>query len=662
MNVRAALPSAVVRVNALLTGVTLIADVVVVTVAGQLADRVYVGAAACIGVTTTALAVLVSRQRPTNLVASLLSWMALLAVLASFSDVYLPARARRPDLLPNLPDVAAAILVVTWVWLYVAVALLMLFFPDGRVPGRRWRWVAVGLPTVGLAVQVVMAVSPGPYDAPYAGVAHPFGDLPATLVLGLKAVLFPVFVGLLVAAAWSLHVRFKQGDEVSRAQLKWLALAALAVPATVLLSWIGFVVLGTHSLAGVGFAVLYLAVPVATTIAILRHDLYDVDRALSATVTYSAVTAALLGAFALASFAMGVVFGRHSVAAAAGVTAATALAIAPARTRLQRTVDRRLYPMRAAALKAIEDLRTEITAGRAEPEQLEDVLRVALRDPELRVGILLPGRSGFVDPQGEPLDLGTTATPVTARGQQIGAIASRGPAPPLLQREIADASAMLVEMSRLRLELSMSLRELASSRARLLRIGYEEQRRLERDLHDGAQQRLVSLGVALRLAQRHLNDSTFDVDGLLDESVAQLGTAVAELREIAHGLRPSCLDEGLHPALSALAESTALPIDLDVEAEHAIPDDIATTAYYVVSEAVANALKHAEASHIGLRIRQNDGQLRVRIEDDGRGGAMVRPGSGLAGISERIAATGGSLHVHSPRGQGTVVEAMLPCA
>lgn len=647
---------------AMMTLVLLTAELIAATAAGTGADQFYAGGAAAIALTTTALAVLVSRQQPHNVVAPLLSWMALLAVTSSFSDLYLPAHARRPDLLPDLPSGSVALLVVTWVWLYAAFALLMLYFPNGTLVARRWRWVAIALPVVGVAIQIVMVMSPGPYDPPYAHTSHPFGDLPSGVAIGLKAVLFPSLIALLLASAYSMRIRFRNGDHVIRAQLKWLALAGLALPATVLLSWVGFLLIGTHTLGGIGFAVLYVAVPIATTIAILRHNLYDVDRALSATVTYSAVTATLLVVFTLATFVSGVILGRHSVAAAAGVTALTALGVSPLRTRLQRRVDRRLYPVRRAALQAIEDLRTSITAGRGGPEQLQDVLRVAMRDPALRVGIALPGGSGFVDADGAPLEMGANSVPISVRDQHIGAITSDGPAPVQLQREVATASVMLVEMGRLRLELSAANRDVASSRSRLLRIGYEERRRLERDLHDGAQQRLVSLGMALRLAQRHLGDNTVDVDGLLDESVAQLGTAVAELREVAHGLRPSCLDDGLHPALSALAESATLPIDLEVAAERAIPDDIATTAYYVVSEAVANALKHAEASRIGLRIVQDGEHLRVRIEDDGQGGATARPGSGLAGLSDRVSAAGGSLNVYSLAGKGTVVEAMLPCA
>jgi signal transduction histidine kinase len=655
-------PRIAVRVIALVTAVVVVAEIAVVAVAGRFADRVYIGIAVCISVTTVALAVLVSQRRPANLVAPLLSCMALLAALVPFSDVYEPARARRPDLLPALPGVAVAMLVVLWVWLYVSVALLMLLFPDGRLPGRRWRWVGGCLLGVALAIQVLMIVAPGPYDAPYADAVHPFGDLPSGLALGLKIALFPTLVGLVVACAASMWVRFRRGDQIVRAQVKWLALAALGLPATAVLSWVGFLLTGTNDLAGFGLAFLYVAVPVAVTIAILKHNLYDVDRALSAAVTYGAATVSLLAVFTVASVASGVLLGQSSVAVAAGITAVTAVALAPVRTRLQRGVDRRLYPMRRAALQAIDDVRASISVHEGGPEQLQEALRVALGDPALRVGFLVPGGTGFVDAFGQALQLRASATPVMVRGQQIGAIATDGPASPELLHEVAAASALLIEMGRLRLEASGALREAESSRARLQRLGYEERRRLERDLHDGAQQRLVSLGMSLRLAQRHLRDSTVDVDGLLDESVAQLGTAVAELREVAHGLRPSCLDDGLYPAISVLAQSVPLPMDLDVAADRAVPDDIATTAYYVVSEAVANAVKHAEASRIALRIAHDDGQLRVCIEDDGLGGATIRPGSGLAGLSDRVAAAGGSLLVHSAPGKGTLVEALLPCA
>jgi signal transduction histidine kinase len=190
--------------------------------------------------------------------------------------------------------------------------------------------------------------------------------------------------------------------------------------------------------------------------------------------------------------------------------------------------------------------------------------------------------------------------------------------------------------------------------------GDEERRRLERDLHDGAQQRLVSLGMALRVAQRRLGAGDAELDRLFDRSVAELATAVAELREIAHGLRPSSLDDGLHASLTALTQHLPIPIGLDVHAEP-LPDEVATTAYYVASEAIANAVKHARATRIDVRIARCDGRLEVQVSDDGRGGATLAAGSGLAGLSDRVEAIGGALALRTEAGRGTTVEATVPC-
>lgn len=654
-------PRVAAWVIAPLAGLAVIAGVEAVILAGDTGARVYVGIQTCVAVASAGLGLLVARRRPRNVVAPLLCWMGLLAALGAFSQTYLPAQSRRPHLLPVLPDLVAVILNVQWVWAYVAVAFLMLFFPDGRLAGRRWRSVVAGLVAVGLAIHVVMTVTPGPYDAPYERVEHPLGDLPEPLSIGLKAVLFPTLIALLIASAVSLWGRYRRGDELRRTQLKWFALASLGLPATLVMSWTGFLLAGTWAFAGVGIDLLFAALPIATAIAILRHDLYDVDRALSAAVTYGVVSAGLIAVFTLASFTIGVLLGQDSVIAAAGVTAVTAVALAPLRSRLQRRVDRRLYPMRRAALEAVEELRVRTYAGQSRPEELEVVLRGALRDPALRVGYLIPGAGGMVDAAGEPVPT-DGSVPVQLGGEQIGAVASTGPASRELLREVAGAAALLVEVVRLRLEVSGALREVESSRTRLLHIGYQERRKLERDLHDGAQQRLVSLGMALRLAQRHLDDGSTNVDGLFDTAVAELGTAVAELRHIAHGLRPSSLDDGLGPALAALTSVVPVAVDLDVSGTDDLPDDLATTAYFVASEAVTNAVKHAQADRIDLRVEKVDAELRVRVRDDGHGGAITRPGSGLAGLTDRVAAVGGHLRVHSPPGHGTLVEAVLPCA
>jgi signal transduction histidine kinase len=252
------------------------------------------------------------------------------------------------------------------------------------------------------------------------------------------------------------------------------------------------------------------------------------------------------------------------------------------------------------------------------------------------------------------------AAKVLLGGQPVGVLLPARATSPNLLRIVADASALLVEMVRLRLELGHALRDVESSRARLLRAGYEERRRVVNDLHDGAQQRLVSMGMSLRLAQRHLHDGTIDLDGLLDQSVAELATAVAELRQLAHGLRPSSLDDGLDSALLALTSKVPLPVDLDVRAGD-LPDVVSTTAYYVASEGIANAIKHADADRLSVEVVRIDRGLRVRVADNGRGGAVLAAGAGLPGLTDRVAALGGSLAVHSPPGRGTVLEAVLPC-
>jgi signal transduction histidine kinase len=526
--------------------------------------------------------------------------------------------------------------------------------------------VAVALVAVPVLFDVLVAFDPAPYPPPYQHVAHPFPTPPEpylTIITVAALALLPALLGLLFAAAAGMVVRYRrEPDPVRRAQVKWFALGGLFLPGTLLLCWVSYLFTGDADLVVFGLAATFLAIPIATAIAILRHDLYDVDRAISAAVTYGIVTVALLGFYTVAAFLVGLAAGRGSAIAAAAATAICAAALAPLRARLQRGVDRRLYPARRAALGAIEDLRRRTHAGTASPEELVPVLRSALRDPELRVGYRLPGSDGLVDADGAPLDPGGAyCAPVRLGGQEIGVLVRGSTGTRELLREVAAACTLLIEVVRLRVELGSALRDAESSRSRLLQVGYRERRRLERDLHDGAQQRLVSLGMAIRLAQRHLDDGTVDVNGLLDQSVAELGTAVAELRQIAHGLRPSSLDDGLAPALTALVGSVPLPVTLTVCPDE-LPDDVATTAYYVVSEAVVNAVKHAEAGAIGLTVARLDGRLTVQVSDDGLGGARMRPGAGLAGLADRVAAAGGALNLSSPRGRGTVVEAVLPCA
>ena len=607
---------------------------------------------------SAALGVVITRRQSATVVGALLTLVALTVSLTVARDVTATYLATRPDLAASLSWLVAIFAEVAW-WILAAVALLLLYFPDGKLPGRRWRWVPAAAVVGAFLIQVHGAFDVAPFRPPLQDLARPFGPAP----LWLEAIALIAFIAMLLivlGSAGSLVVRYRRSDRIRRAQIKWLALGGIGVAVFPIVCGLEILALGAPGLisAAVGIAGL-VGIPIGTAIATLRHDLYDIDRAFSRAVAWGLVTVALVGVYAASLIAAGVIFGRESPTAAVAATALCAIALSPLRHRIQQGVDRRLYPQRRVAFAELDRLYRDAGAGRAAPEELQAVLRTALRDQALLVGFRMPGSEGYVDPHGEALVVPASAVRVELNGESIGVLVP-GPAGPSreLLREVAARATTMIEVVRLRLELAQALREVEASRARLVQVGYEERRRLERDLHDGAQQRLVSLGMALRVAQRHLGDGTVDLHGLLDESVAELGTAVAELRQIAHGLRPTSLDDGLQAAVGRLVQSVPITVEMEFDGEP-MPDDVATTAYFVISEAVTNAVKHANASGIGLRISRADGKVVVQVRDDGKGGAVLHERSALA---DRVAALGGSLAVDSPAGRGTLVEATLPCA
>jgi signal transduction histidine kinase len=609
-----------------------------------------------VGSLAGALGVLTARRPDGAVVGALLTFVGLTVSITVAREIAWQVVADRPAMAESLSWLVAVLAEGAW-WVLVSVALLLLFFPDGRLTGPRWRWVPGVMVGSTIVNQVWGALDTAPFLPPLEDLARPFPAAPFWLRAVSEAA-FVVMLVLVLACAVSLAVRFRRARGVQRKQITWLAVGGFGVALYPLFCLIELLVWGHTSWLSTTVGVTaVIGIPVATAIAVLRHDLYDVDKALAGAVTWGLVTVLLLAVYGSSTVVAGVLLGQGSAVAAAAATAICALALSPLRHRLQRRVDGRLYPLRRAAFAAIDQLHHDAAAGRSTPEQLQPVLRTALRDSGLRVGFRVPGTEGFVDAQGArvPEESGRL---VVLGGTTIGILVpGDGEASTELLREVASRAATIAEMVRLRLELTRTIREVESSRARLVQIGYDERRRLERDLHDGAQQRLVSLGMAIRLAQRHLSDGTVDVNGLLDQSVAELGTAVAELRQIAHGIRPSSLDDGLPAAVARLVRNVPITIDLEVD-DSQLPDDVATTAYFVISESLANAVKHAEASRIGLHVTRLNGQVMVRVSDDGRGGAELRPESGLA---DRVAALGGSLDVVSPAGRGTVVEAALPC-
>jgi signal transduction histidine kinase len=205
--------------------------------------------------------------------------------------------------------------------------------------------------------------------------------------------------------------------------------------------------------------------------------------------------------------------------------------------------------------------------------------------------------------------------------------------------------------------------ELERSRARVMEISLFERRRLERDLHDGAQQRLVALSLQIGMAQKMTAEQPALAGRLLESAREELRKALGELRELARGIHPAILtDQGLQPALEALAARTPIPVDLGAMPTERLPASVEAAAYFVVAESLTNVTKYARAAQASVRVARDDGFAVVEVRDDGVGGADPKVGTGLRGLADRVAALDGRLEVHSPPGEGTLVRANIPCA
>ncbi len=230
----------------------------------------------------------------------------------------------------------------------------------------------------------------------------------------------------------------------------------------------------------------------------------------------------------------------------------------------------------------------------------------------------------------------------------------------LLRTKLSEADFVAEENVRLDAELRARLEELRESRARIVEAGYSARRKLERDLHDGAQQRLVGLALDLRLAREKLDDDPRTAAEMLDEASAELSRATEELRELARGIHPAILsDRGLEAAVESLAQRAPLPVEIDASVEGRLPEPVEAAAYFVVSEALTNVVRHSGAGRAEVGIRRDNGRLLVEVADDGAGGADPA-GSGLRGLADRVAALDGRLRVEGPAGGGTVVRADIP--
>ena len=334
---------------------------------------------------------------------------------------------------------------------------------------------------------------------------------------------------------------------------------------------------------------------------------------------------------------------------------AGAFVLGVARTRLARS----------AVAELLADLGR--TPG---PGELQEALARALRDPSLEVAYWSSSAEGFVDAEGRAASLpppggARAVTVVEHQGRRIAALVhdpAVGDDESLVQA-VAAAAGLQLENERLQADLRAQLEEVRASRARIAEAAEQERRRIERNLHDGTQQRLVSIAMALGLADTKVATDPAAAGALIGEARSGLSGALTELRELSQGIHPGLLTErGLAAAIEDVARGLRLPVEVSVGLADRLPAPVETAAYYVICEALANVVKHAAASQAAVDVARLDGRVSIAVSDDGRGGADTAKGSGLRGLRDRVEALGGRLSVESPPGRGTILRAEIPCA
>lgn len=508
---------------------------------------------------------------------------------------------------------------------------LLLVFPDGRRRGRLWT-----------AAPVVFAVGAVLVLLGLWGGDEPVGAALVSVLAGLPL----VGLGLILAVA-SVFVPYKRGSELQRLQFRWLLLAGSVVAVLLVGGWVaetvGVPLWAAYSPFIFGIVVL---VPLAIGIAIVRHDLFDIDRILSDGAAWVLTLVASAAVFGAAVFGAGQILHRYTVTSSSAAAFLTALVLLPihrlVRDRLARVFDRDRF----VAVKAVEEFVAEVRAGKRQPEEVEAVLRDAQGDPNL--SLLLAYGDRWVDLDGEFADDRDGVTVTSGSDTLARIVLSRASARERRRATaLAQAAWVPIEVSRLRLGLRKSNERLAQASA-------AERKRLERDLHDGAQQRILATGMRLRSLQRGLDG---EQAAEVEVAVNELEETVRELRRLAQGVRPSRLDDGLAPALDHVREATPLPVHLAVEDLPVLDETRALTAYLVVTEAVSNVLKHARASRIDVTVKARGEHIAVQVEDDGIGGVPVE--GSLTALRDRVTSVGGTLAVTSPLGRGTAIEAVL---
>jgi len=642
-----------------------------------------------------AIGCLIVRRQPRNTIGWLLLLVPLIGSLTVGNGAYTDqALVRVPGSLP-FGTIGA------WLdrWLLVlalgAFIPIFLLFPDGRLPSRTRVWRIVGWITflAPVVTTVAFALTPGRLTGGLTHLEHLHVMNPVGIPGTRDAMNAITQIGGLtmfaagIAGFVGLIVRYRRAASEVRQQIRWLALVGGAF----LLVLVGGILLNVvfpgisdgavgTVLFVIAFTILVIGIPVACGIAILKYRLYDLDVVIRRAVVFTVLAAFIAAVYALIVGGIGALVGsRSNTTLAFAAAVVVAIAFQPARELTRRFADRLVYGKRATPYEVL----SEFSGRVGEAYATEDVLpRMAQILGEgtgataatvwLRVGDELRPEASWpthrdlatiaLEREGFP-DLGEPAVDVRDRGEILGALSVTmpvaDPMTPTKERLVADLAAQAgLVLRNVRL-----IEELRASRQRLVAAQDEERRKLERNLHDGAQQQLVALQVQLRLAEQVLERDPEKGREIVHQVQGNAGTALEDLRELARGIYPPLLaDQGLGAALEAQARKAVLEVRVQTEGIGRYPRDVESAVYFCSLEALNNIAKYAHASRASVKVAQSNGHLVFEIVDDGRGfdASATSYGTGLQGMADRLDAIGGTLEVRSTPGAGTSVIGRAP--
>jgi signal transduction histidine kinase len=617
------------------------------------------------------LGYVLASRRPANR----LGWLSLAAGLglglSTFAGPYaLHALVVAPGSLPAGRAVA-------WLsnWIFVvqvtALAFLLLLFPTGRLRSRRWlpaAWFVAGVFALTALSQIVHATRVW---------SDPFSSFPNGQVPGVLALIFFLLPAALVVSVAAVVVRFVRSSGEERLQLKWFAAAALLVVATMIVA-----IVTNSAVANVVQNLAFICLYTAVGIAILKYRLYEIDVVISKAVLYGTLAVFITAVYAGLVAGVGTLAGnRHSALLSAVAATVVAVAFQPVRQWAGRLANRVVYGRRATPYQVLSDFARRI--GGAYPSedvlpQMAQIVAAGTGAEQVVVWLrvddeLHPEASsdGGPHPAPRPVDgqalsslpEADVSVPVVYQGELLGAISIRMPRGEPLRPAGEQLVADVASQAGLALSNAGLVEDLRASRQRLVAAQDEERRRLERNLHDGAQQDLVALAIKLRLAGTAADEDPAQTKEIIGELQADAAAALENLRDLARGIYPPLLaDLGLVAALNAQARKSPVPVAVEADGIGRLPQDTEAAVYFCCLEALQNIAKYARATRARVRLQAQDGTLCFTVSDDGAGYDARRTvmGSGQRNMADRLAALDGRLEVRSAPGQGTVVTARLP--